>query len=169
MPVAWSELSSLPKRASLIGGLLDAAAMSVFYGASGCGKTFLALDLAAHVALGWNWRERNLKQGTLSTLRPFEPPVLRCRGQPHCNRRCMPSRCCEAFEWRLLNGRFVEMIRLRIELRHKPLDLFACDNFFRALRRLFQDGRETTPCRPCCIVAFRHWEGIDDASAKRSD
>ena len=39
--------------------------MSVFYGASGCGKTFLALDLAAHVALGWNWRERKLKQGTV--------------------------------------------------------------------------------------------------------
>lgn len=65
VPVAWSELSSLPKRASLIGGLLDAAAMSVFYGASGCDKTFLALDLAAHVALGWNWRERKLKQGTV--------------------------------------------------------------------------------------------------------
>jgi RecA-family ATPase len=65
VPVAWGELSSLPKRASLIGGLLDAAAMSVFYGASGCGKTFLALDLAAHVALGWNWRERKLKQGTV--------------------------------------------------------------------------------------------------------
>jgi AAA domain len=65
VPVAWSELSSLPKRASLIGGLLDAAAMSVFYGASGCGKTFLALDLAAHVALGWKWRERKLKQGTV--------------------------------------------------------------------------------------------------------
>jgi hypothetical protein len=65
VPVAWSELSNLPKRASLIGGLLDAAAMSVFYGTSGCGKTFLALDLAAHVALGWNWRERKLEQGVI--------------------------------------------------------------------------------------------------------
>jgi AAA domain-containing protein len=37
----------------------------VFYGASGCGKTFLSLDLAAHVALGWNWRERKLNQGTV--------------------------------------------------------------------------------------------------------
>ena len=65
VPVAWSALSSLPKRAALISGLLDVAAMSVFYGASGCGKTFLALDLAAHVALGWNWRERKAKQGTV--------------------------------------------------------------------------------------------------------
>jgi AAA domain len=65
VPIAWSELSSLPKRTPLISGLLDAAAMSVVYGASGCGKTFLTLDLAAHVALGWNWRGRKLKQGTV--------------------------------------------------------------------------------------------------------
>jgi hypothetical protein len=38
---------------------------TAFYGASGCGKTFLALDLAAHVALGRNWRERKLNQGTV--------------------------------------------------------------------------------------------------------
>ena len=65
VPVAWSGLSKLAKRAPLIAGLLDVAAMSVFYGASGCGKTFLSLDLAAHVALGWNWRERKLNQGTV--------------------------------------------------------------------------------------------------------
>jgi hypothetical protein len=68
LPIAWSELSSLPKRASLIGGLIDAAAISVVYGASGCGKTFIALDLAAHVALGWKWRERKLKKGTVVYL-----------------------------------------------------------------------------------------------------
>jgi hypothetical protein len=64
IPIAWRELSSLPKRASLISDLLDIAGMSVVYGASGCGKTFLALDLAAHIVLGWNWRERKLNQGT---------------------------------------------------------------------------------------------------------
>src|SRR2546430_2328442 len=40
-PIAWSKLSSLPKRASLISDLLDAGAISVAYGPSGCGKTFL--------------------------------------------------------------------------------------------------------------------------------
>jgi RecA-family ATPase len=65
VPIAWSELSGLPKRTPLIGGLLDAAAMSVVYGASGCGKTFLTLDLAAHVALDRIWRGRKLKQGTV--------------------------------------------------------------------------------------------------------
>jgi hypothetical protein len=55
-------------------------------------------------------------------------------GQAHCHRRCMPPRSNEAFEWRLLSGRFVKMIGLRIELRRKPLDLFARDNCFRALK-----------------------------------
>jgi hypothetical protein len=65
VPIAWSELSCLPRRASLIGDVLDVAAMSVIYGASGSGKTFIALDLAAHVALGWKWRERKLNQSTV--------------------------------------------------------------------------------------------------------
>jgi hypothetical protein len=65
VPRAWSELSSLPKRTSLIGNLLDTTAMSIIYGASGCGKTFFILDIAVHVAFGWPWRGRKLKQGTV--------------------------------------------------------------------------------------------------------
>ncbi|TGT76172.1 MULTISPECIES: AAA family ATPase [unclassified Mesorhizobium] len=39
-------------RASLIKGLLDQGAMTVLYGASNVGKTFVAMDLAYHVASG---------------------------------------------------------------------------------------------------------------------
>lgn len=65
VPVAWSSISLLPKRQPLVANLLDTTAMSVVFGASGCGKTFLALDLSAHVALGWDWRGRKLRQGTV--------------------------------------------------------------------------------------------------------
>jgi hypothetical protein len=40
----------------------------------------------------------------------------------------------EAFQWRLLGGHFVKVIRLGIELRCEPLDIFARDNFFLALK-----------------------------------
>jgi hypothetical protein len=41
--------------------------------------------------------------------------------QPHGDRCCMPPRSGEAFQWRLLGGRFVKVIRLGIELRCEPL------------------------------------------------
>ncbi len=47
----------------LIEGLLDAGAMSVIYGDSNSGKTFIALDLAFHVSTGTLWNERAVKRG----------------------------------------------------------------------------------------------------------
>ena len=41
-------------------GLLIAGGMSVVYGPSNVGKTFFAADLAMHVAMGWEWRDREV-------------------------------------------------------------------------------------------------------------
>lgn len=62
-PLAWSELGNLPTREPLIKGVLDRGAMSVDYGPTNCGKTFLALDLAARISLGWEWFGHKVKQG----------------------------------------------------------------------------------------------------------
>jgi hypothetical protein len=67
-PIAWADLQSLPKRESLIGGLLDCAAMSVVFGGTNTGKTFVALHMAAHVALGWPWCERTIRRGAVLYL-----------------------------------------------------------------------------------------------------
>jgi KaiC/GvpD/RAD55 family RecA-like ATPase len=47
----------------LVKGFLEREQLSLWYGESGCGKTFLALDLALHVALGWDWFGRKVSQG----------------------------------------------------------------------------------------------------------
>jgi hypothetical protein len=47
----------------LIKGLLDCQAMSVIYGDSNSGKTFLAIDIASHLAAGLRWNGRKSKQG----------------------------------------------------------------------------------------------------------
>jgi AAA domain-containing protein len=47
----------------LIDGLLDDGAMSVLYGDSNSGKTFIALDMAFHVATGAPWNNRAVKRG----------------------------------------------------------------------------------------------------------
>lgn len=42
----------------LVKGLLDQGAMSVLYGESNAGKTFVAMDIAFHIATGQPWSER---------------------------------------------------------------------------------------------------------------
>src|SRR6516165_9497204 len=59
---------------------------------------------------------------------------MQVNGQPHGNRCCMPPRSGEAFQWGPLGRRFVNVIRLGIKLRCEPLDIFARDNFFLALK-----------------------------------
>ena len=63
--IHWSKLHELPKRRYLIKGILDEGASSVVYGASNSGKTFFALDIACHIALGWQWRNNKIKQGSV--------------------------------------------------------------------------------------------------------
>jgi hypothetical protein len=65
---SWQELHTLPKMQSLIKALLCMGAASVMYGESNCGKTFLALDIAFHVALGWDWRGNRTRQGRVIYL-----------------------------------------------------------------------------------------------------
>lgn len=48
--------------ADFVEDLLIDGSMSVVYGESGCGKTFLVLDLALHVAAGCSWFGRDVEQ-----------------------------------------------------------------------------------------------------------
>ncbi|MBK9585801.1 MAG: AAA family ATPase [Alphaproteobacteria bacterium] len=59
----WSDLAQLPTRKYLIKGLFDVKGMSVIFGASNSGKTFLALDIAAHIALGLEWQGKRTRKG----------------------------------------------------------------------------------------------------------
>lgn len=54
--------------AYLVKGLLSSGAMSVIYGPSNSGKTFFALDLAYHIALGAPWRGRKVIQSAVLYL-----------------------------------------------------------------------------------------------------
>jgi hypothetical protein len=63
--IPWSEIHLLPKRESLVRGLLDGTAMSVVFGGSGSGKTFWTLGLGACIALNIEWRGRPVRHGAV--------------------------------------------------------------------------------------------------------
>jgi hypothetical protein len=62
-PIWFEDIAPPTKSAALVKGVLDECGMSVLYGESGAGKTFFTLDLALHIALGWEWRGYKVRQG----------------------------------------------------------------------------------------------------------
>jgi len=58
------ELCSLPPTESwLVKGYLTTDSLTVLFGDPGCGKSFLAIDIAGHVACGLPWRGCSVKPG----------------------------------------------------------------------------------------------------------
>ncbi|MGE0117657.1 MAG: helicase RepA family protein [Dongiaceae bacterium] len=54
----WDELHDLQATDRLVKGLLGENSAAVIVGCPGTAKTFLALDLSLHVAIGWPWMDR---------------------------------------------------------------------------------------------------------------
>lgn len=64
LPLLYADdLSAVTDTADFIENLLCENQFSVIYGESNCGKTFFMMDLAMHVALGREWRGREVEQG----------------------------------------------------------------------------------------------------------
>lgn len=49
----------------LVKGIVPRVGLCVFWGPPKCGKSFLVYDLMMHVALGWEYRGRKVKQGAV--------------------------------------------------------------------------------------------------------
>src|ERR1700720_4933655 len=49
--------------AYLVKGIIPRIGLCVFWGPPKCGKSFLALDVLLHVALGWKSRDLRVRQG----------------------------------------------------------------------------------------------------------
>lgn len=66
--VSAEELSRMPTPEYLIEDVLDVDSESWIIGAPGSFKSFVVLDMAAHVATGMPWQERRVKQGKVLYL-----------------------------------------------------------------------------------------------------
>jgi RecA-family ATPase len=65
--------------AGLVDGLLPRDGMTVLYGESGSGKTFVTLDLACHIAAGRPWRGMAIDQGVVIYIAAENPKSVERR------------------------------------------------------------------------------------------
>ncbi|MBA4753621.1 MAG: AAA family ATPase [Sphingobium sp.] len=64
LPVEWfTEIEPQLEGMWLVKRLLPAQGLALIYGHPGSGKSFFALDVALHIALGWEWCARRVRQG----------------------------------------------------------------------------------------------------------
>src|SRR5215208_41452 len=66
IPFERIKLSTTPNY--LVKGLVPRVGLTVIWGPPKSGKSFFALDLLAHVALGWRFRERRVQRGAVIYL-----------------------------------------------------------------------------------------------------
>lgn len=64
----FDDLEPILTGSYLVKGVLDDGAMTVVYGPSNSGKTFWAIDLVYHIAIGAPWRGRRVKQASVLYL-----------------------------------------------------------------------------------------------------
>jgi hypothetical protein len=62
---AFNEIAIGSKSVYLVKGVIPRAGLTVIYGPPKCGKSFMTFDLTMHIALGWEYRGRRVKQGAV--------------------------------------------------------------------------------------------------------
>jgi hypothetical protein len=75
---AATDLMGAPRPVEIVAGVALAGRVTVLAGESGAGKTFVLLDLAAHVSAGLPWHGRLTRQGSVAYL-SFEGDALGVR------------------------------------------------------------------------------------------
>lgn len=64
LPRVWLDDATMPAHeTALVKGLIGTRDLVMVYGEPGCGKTFLVLDIAGHIATGMPWRGLRTKAG----------------------------------------------------------------------------------------------------------
>lgn len=76
----WAhDIQPTTKHRWLVKKLIPRSGFGILYGESQAGKTFLAVDLACRLALGWNWFGRKVEPGTVVYLAAEAPESVKNR------------------------------------------------------------------------------------------
>jgi AAA domain len=80
LDIIWADEITIDlTTAGLVDGLLSTTAMTVAYGESGAGKTFVAVDLACRIATQMQWRELDTEQGVVVYIAAESPKSVERR------------------------------------------------------------------------------------------
>jgi hypothetical protein len=80
LDLRWAdEITIELSTAGLVDGLLPRDGMTVIYGESGSGKTFVTIDLGCHIAAGRPWRGMSVEQGVVVYIAAENPKSVERR------------------------------------------------------------------------------------------
>jgi RecA-family ATPase len=127
-----------------IDGLAPRTGLVVLYGESGCGKTFVAVDLACHVAAGLPWRGMEVEQGVVIYVAAEAPESLKRRvwaWKEHHDVEHLPLLVVQSTV-DLLNGDTDALVELveRVTREHGRVALVVIDTLARSM-----NGNENSP------------------------
>lgn len=122
-----SSLDQGPQKKWLVEGLLMKGGQSVIYGEPAAGKTYIAIDLAVHIARGVDWMDRKIEKGQVLYVAAERPDIAMKRLNFYRN--------------------FLGIDQLDIYLYKKPFDLYTSTKDADELINFVVDtnGREATP------------------------
>lgn len=90
--LSMAQVMDMPPTPWLIKDYMPQGSMSMIYGPPGSGKTFLALDMALHIAHGINWHGKDVEQGSVMYIAGEGVGGLRKRLQAwHINKKLEPT------------------------------------------------------------------------------
>jgi|GEM_PF-1791283 len=135
----------------LVDGLIPLRAMSMFYGSPATGKSFLALDMCLHIAMGRQWFGRDVVQGGII--------YLAAEGQQGIRRRLV------AFQQ---HHQIPADVKVPFALAPVQLDLFAANADLSALIQWVKDAQKVfgTPVQQIVIDTLSRTIGIGDENSK---
>lgn len=133
----------------LIEGIIECQSLIGLVGASGCGKSFVAIDMAMSIATGLAYHGRSVERGL----------VIMCVGEGHSG---MPSRC---GSWCAHHG--TDKAEANLAITERAAELFN-ETY---LEKFYQETAELVDkFGPLRLIVFdtvaRHMPGMDENSAK---
>lgn len=133
----------------LIDGILECQSLIGLVGASGCGKSFVAIDMAMSIATGLPYHGRSVEQGL----------VIMCVGEGHSG---MPARC---ESW--CSHHSVCKSEAKLAVTDRAADLFNetyVERFYEEIKMLIE--KFGPPQLIVIDTVARHMPGMDENSAK---
>jgi len=143
----------------LVKGWLPADGLSMIYGESGAGKTFIALDIACHIATGRDWYGRKVRPGIVVYLAGEGHYGLRLRIASWA-RHHLP----DDIDNLLVSSRSVDMdapggaeqiIRAVREITAEPISLIIIDTLHTHMQGDENSAQDTRAMLNACMIAGR--------------